>query len=107
MEERIAKITTADLGVEDHGIFTSLIDLDYGGGGQGIPGYDLRGPLAAPYIRAVMAACGVDRWSKVQGRTVLALTENGMVAGLKPLPTETGKPVIFADLAATVTGKAT
>jgi hypothetical protein len=51
-----------------------------------------------------MQACGVDEWSKVAGRTVIAVIEgdgligSGPVRGIKPLPTEPGVPFMFDDL---------
>ncbi len=40
-EEKNAKITSTMLGIEDHGILTFMLHLDYGGGGQGAGGYAL------------------------------------------------------------------
>lgn len=114
--ERIAKITQADLGWEDHGILTTFIQLDYGtaGGSQGAAGYSFdRSPLDGRYERAarigtafgmtfvmrLMDAAGVDRWSKMKGRTVIAIVDDGMVRGLKPLPTEPGVEFRFDELA--------
>jgi hypothetical protein len=115
-EERIAKITSTFLGVEDHGIFTTTLHVDYGGSGQGIGGYSLDEPrhdadgifvgrrgtaYGMEFIRRTIAACGVDSWEKVAGRTILVVSEpgwHGRVLGIKPLPTERGKPFMFADL---------
>ena len=111
MNEQIAKITKTALGYEDHGIFTAWLSLDYGGGGQGAGGYALDEydepkkrrvghKCGMDFIIGVLAACGVDSWEKVAGRTVIALREDGWhgkVVGLKPLPTESGSEFIFAD----------
>jgi hypothetical protein len=114
--EQIAKIRSVTLGWEDHGILTCLVDLDYGGSGQGIGAYALDEPrkdgegkhigrfgtaFGMEWICRLMRAAGVDSFDKVQGRTVLALLDGdryGRVVGLKPLPTEPGEPFIFADL---------
>lgn len=40
-ELRNAKIRHTMLGIEDHGIFTFVLDLDYGGSGQGAGMYCL------------------------------------------------------------------
>ena len=120
-EERIAKIKSADIGWEDHGILTTFIDLHYGGSThQGVPGHCLDAPspersyqrsdrvgtaYGLTFLMRIMDACGVDRWSKVPGRTVVALVRDGMVAGLKPLPTESGEEFIFADLTAQFTNE--
>lgn len=112
-EERIAKIAGVRLGWEDHGIFTCMVDLDYGSSGQAAGGYaldsqplpgerDRRGTaFGMQWVQRLMRAAGVGQFHQVQGRTVIALIgENGRVAGLKPLPTEGGTPFVFADLAA-------
>lgn len=117
--EQIAKIERASLGWEDHGIFTCMLDLNYGGSGQGTGGYALDEPrrdgegqhigrfgtaFGMEFIIRVMRACGVQDWSKVTGRTVLAIRESddyhARVVGIKPLPTERGEPFIFAELSA-------
>ncbi len=115
--EQIAKIRSTHLGREDHGIFTAILDLDYGGSGQGAGTYALdeydeetherHGTAGGmDFIIGILDACGVDSWEKVAGRTVLALREegyHGKVVGLKPLPTEGGKQFLFADAFAEVT----
>jgi hypothetical protein len=112
--ERIAKIRSTFLGYEDHGIFTGILDLDYGGSGQGA------GTLCLDYndrdsgkhkestdgavhrwVIGCLRACGADRWEKVAGRTVIAICEdgwNGKVIGLKPLPTEKGDVFMFSEV---------
>lgn len=96
----IAKIKSTFLGIEDHGIFTFAIHLDYGGSGQGY-GHICLGSAAHPdadgltfrFINRILEACGVDNWEKLPGRTVYAIKEagwGGMVRGLAPLPTEKG-----------------
>lgn len=95
-EEKIAKITSTHLGYEDHGIPTFWLHLDYGGSGQGFGGYDLR-HWGIDVLFEVMKACGVDSWEKVNGRTVIALVEHGLVRGIKPLPTEKGKGFVLVE----------
>lgn len=99
---QIAKITSTMLGYEDHGILTAHLNLDYGDGAQGAGNYNLspsNGSACARWVIGVMDVCGVDRWEKVVGRTVFAVLdgERGLVVALEPLPTETGKPFVFAD----------
>lgn len=97
-KEEIARIKDTYLGWEDHGHFIANLSLDYGGAGQGAGNYDLRsGNKAFQFIAGVLSACGVDSWEKVKGRTVFAIVSDGLVRGLKPLPTEPGKEFIFAD----------
>ena len=106
--EKIAKIERVSLGYEDHGIFTCMLHLDFGGSGQGAGGYALdafdeesgqrRGTAyGMEWIIRVMRACGVDEWSDVKGKTVLCLYEPDgyFPVGIKPLPTERGEQFIF------------
>jgi hypothetical protein len=98
--EELAKIQGTFLGVEDHGILTAVIDLNYGSAGQGAGSlmFDYRNAttdewhdnkgLASRWIRGVLGAAGVDSWEKLKGRTVIAIKEGGYVIGLKPLPFE-------------------
>lgn len=113
MTEHIAKITSTFLGVQDHGILTATAVVDYGGSGQSIGGYCLDAPrgerrgrvgtaFGMEWVARFIRACGVDSWEKVTGRTVIVVKADGdysKVLGIKPLPTENGKPFIFAELA--------
>lgn len=115
--ETIAKIHSAALGWEDHGIFTCMLRLDYGHSAQGAGGYALdefvKGPddsysrgrrwgtaAGMEFIIRLMRACGVNDWSELKGRTILALgASHTKVEGIAPLPTEKGEPFVFADWA--------
>ena len=109
MEKEIAKVDSTFLGWEDHGIFTSMIHLDYGNGAQGAGGYSLdqynetiKRRIGTAYgmefIIRTMKAFGVREWDKIQGKTIFALKENGMVVGFEPLPTEKGEIFLFKEL---------
>lgn len=97
-EIKNARIRGADIFVEDHGILTAFVDLDYGGGGQGFGGYGMdrhvpRDPTlkddrradregvawGMEFIRRVMATVGVDRWSKLPGTPVRVRADWGKV----------------------------
>lgn len=119
----IAKITSTMLGVEDHGILTVWLTVDYGGSGQGIGGYSLDGPthdddgkflgrvgsaFGMEFVARTMRACGVDKWEDLKGRTIYVLQDlpddesawgTSKVVGIENLPTERGERFIFADLA--------
>lgn len=112
-EWKIAKIKRAFLGYEDHGILTCMLDLDYGGSGQGAGGYGLDEPIkdedgkflrrrgsayGMEYVARLMKACGVRSWDKMVGRTVYALSDWGKVYAIKPLPTEKGEEFVFDSL---------
>ena len=108
----VAKITGTFLGIEDHGIFTWYLELDYGHSSQAAGTHMLSytdrekgfmGSLKGiESLKKVLSACGVDSWEKLKGRTIYALKndddEYGLVQGLAPLPTERGKEFIFKDL---------
>jgi len=80
-EIKNARIKSTRLGVEDHGIFTAMIDLDYGGAGQGFGGYALDGcpvergagskrvptRLAGLFIARVLEVLEVGTWEKLPG----------------------------------------
>lgn len=61
-----AKIKSTFLGIEDHGIPTFFINLDYGGAGQSFGGYDLR-YYGIEIIVEILNALEVDSWEKIDG----------------------------------------
>lgn len=76
-----AKITRTSLSIEDHGILTVFIHLDYGGSSQGFGGYALDTYRAdikkrvgtawgAEYIRRILEVLEVDTWEKLPGQIV-------------------------------------
>lgn len=95
MTERIAKIERTTLAYEDPCTFKCVLHLDYGGSGQAVA-------FGMGWVARAMKACGVDEWSKVQGRTVLALFDSDgyhePVRGIKPLPAEPGELFMFREL---------
>lgn len=119
LHPKIAKVKSTRMGVEDHGIFTTYLTLDYGGAGQGAGGYGLDTPISDPetdeflgrygsaygceWIKRTIKACGVDAWEDIPGRTIISLTDNdgllgGLIRGIAPLPTEPGEPFYFEAL---------
>lgn len=92
----IAKVRNTFLGYEDHGIMTAYLELDYGGAVQGAGTFDLRpnGEMFR-FVEGFMQACGVREWEKMKGRTIYAFVQDGLVRGLKPLPTEGGSEFWF------------
>jgi hypothetical protein len=91
MQTTIAKISGTHLGFEDHGIFSVTIMFNFGHSGQSF------GPYATTdtnIIVAILNACGVRSWEQLKGRTVYAVHDdgyNGLIRGIAPLPTESGK----------------
>lgn len=101
LQKTLAKITRADIGMEDHGIYGVNIDFDYGGSAQGTGWYSISNESGGPLIEAIMEAVGVRRWDQMVGKTVFALRDpgyNGLVRGIEKLPTEKlGGTLIFSD----------
>lgn len=124
-DTEIAKAESTMLGVEDHGILSATVMFNYGGSGQGIPGYMMDtsvkhtsfkgkyndgskydGRVGTAYgmefVRRLLLAFGVDQWENIVGRTVFVLKDKGdhwgTIKGLRPLPTEEGREFVFADL---------
>jgi NADH:ubiquinone oxidoreductase subunit 5 (subunit L)/multisubunit Na+/H+ antiporter MnhA subunit len=112
MNQRIGKITDTMLGIEDHGIFTATLFMDYGGVGQGVGNlflddYDeatrkrVPSTCAGAFIAGVLRACGVRQWEHVKGRTIYVLfnEETGYQAiGIENLPTEPGERFLFTEI---------
>jgi hypothetical protein len=113
--QQIARIASTFLGVQDHGVFTASLRLDYGdGGAQAAGGYALDDPAperggrrigtarGMEFVARTVRACGVDSWEAVRGRTVFALIDGegmrGEVRGIQNLPTEPGERFVFADV---------
>jgi hypothetical protein len=110
-EPQIAKIADTFLGREDHGILTAYLTVDYGGAQQSVGGYFFDEPdpankrrrrglaQCADFIAAALACCDVDSWEKLKGRTVyVRFDDNRRPVGMAPLPTEHGRPFLFADV---------
>lgn len=62
-----AKITSTMLGLEDHGIPTCFVNLEWPGAGQGFGGYDLR-HYGIEFITKTCAAVGVEKWEDLRGK---------------------------------------
>lgn len=65
-----ARVVEVHLGIEDHGILTSYLTCEWGGGSrQGFGGYDLRHSYQAQeWLTNVLTVFGVTEWSKVRGQ---------------------------------------
>ena len=80
IEIKNAIITDATLTVEDHGLLSGWIQLDYGGSAQGFGGYCLYLPksfahhelksFAGHWIWRVMEIAGVERWDQLKAKTI-------------------------------------
>lgn len=84
-EVKNAKINSTMLGMEDHGIMSFYLYLDYGGGGQGAGGYCLDKPLkdeknkfikrvgtsaGLSVIMEILNTVGVTKWEDLKGKHI-------------------------------------
>lgn len=95
--DTIGKVTEARIGIEDHGILTFEIMINFGGMYQGFGGYNLQCPRAFEIIKGVLAAFNVCWWDQIAGRIVQVERENGLIRRLVPLPFEGGKSLDMRD----------
>jgi len=105
MFERIGKIKSTMLGIEDHGIMSFSLEFDFGGAGQAFCGYalddyseELKRRVGTAggmdLMIGIIKACGVKKWEDIQGKTMYALYEKEgwgeRIIGIKALPFEQG-----------------
>lgn len=70
MEILNAEIENASIFIE-RGILTSMLDLKFGGGGQGFGGYNLsNGNSCAKFIRGILNALEVEKWEDLKGKYI-------------------------------------
>lgn len=83
---RNAKIADTYLGIEDHGMLTFFITLDYGGVIQGFGGWrldslGLESKLnLGNLIRDILNNLEVGSWEDLKGKPVRAKIENGSIS---------------------------
>ena len=111
-DKRLGKVASVDLFIEDHGLLTLYVMLDFGGSTQGFGGFaldewskedDRRVGTAAglDLVLQLLALFGVNRLDEIKGRTVYALRDdkdgwNDPIAGLE-LPAFDGGRVFSVD----------
>lgn len=96
-EIKNAKIESTMLGIEDHGIMTFMLYLDYGGSGQGAGGHCLDKPLkkkngefikrvgtglGMELIMKVIEVVGVDKWEDLKGKHIRVKAERSGVTAI-------------------------
>lgn len=107
----LATVKRTFLGVEDHGIFTALLTLEWQSSGITIPGFSLDTPhkidgekrgsrigtgYGLDHIMRILETVGVDSWEKLLGRKVYILfAADRSSAGIANA--DTGKVLIFKD----------
>lgn len=73
MIEMNGKIIDTMLGIEDHGIMTFMLDINFGNStGQGFGGYSLEGGTGKSMkaVRKVLETVGVDKWEDLKGKYI-------------------------------------
>lgn len=80
IETKNAVIEHASICVEDHGLLTAWLQLDYGGTGQAFGGWSLYLPssfkhynvnsVAGHFIFRMMEIAGVNDWKDLEGKTI-------------------------------------
>jgi hypothetical protein len=93
MMESNARIESTMLGIEDHGIMSFYLYLDYGRSGQGFGGYGLDEydkikecrighPKSIILIRKILEVVGVDKWEDLEGKYIKVKYEHSGVDGI-------------------------
>jgi hypothetical protein len=88
-----ARISSAFLGVEDHGIFTFSLMLDFDGSGQGFGQYGLDEWSKAQddrvgigygidVLKAILEVVGVEEWGQLKGKLVRARHTHSEVSAI-------------------------
>ncbi len=77
-----ARIKSTMLGLEDHGLLTFFVHLEWNGAGQGLGGYGLDSSAGKDHkdrigfgpgliaIRSILEVVGVERWEQLPGQLV-------------------------------------
>lgn len=88
MHKELAKVRSFDLFIEDHGIFTCFLQLDYeSGSSQGFGGYSLDGynkddkrregsAAGTDFLLRILQTFGVERFEQLEGKVCYALRED-------------------------------
>jgi hypothetical protein len=99
-EAELGTIKFTRLGKEDHGIYTFVLDFDFGHAGQGAGAYNLNDPeILGKGIQGVLSFFGsYTQWEDLPGKRAFVLREehSGFIRGLMD---EAGsKVIIFKEL---------
>lgn len=89
---QIGTIKRTELGIEDHGIMTAWLHVDWRGGGIGVGGYTLDGPrkdddgkhlgrfgsdFGMDHVMRILETVGVHNWEDLPGKQVIVLFKDG------------------------------
>ncbi len=65
-----AKITNTFLGLEDHGILTAYLYMEFDIGDQGFGGYALKGQAMSIFIKGCIDTVSTKSWEDLKGKYV-------------------------------------
>lgn len=77
-ETKNAQITYTKIEIEDHGILTLWIGLDYGGTAQAFGGYDVRRNLST-WVQKIFEVLEVREWDDIKGKTIRVKSNHSSV----------------------------
>ena len=111
MFERLGKIESVMLGIEDHGILTCSLTFNFGGSVQSFGGYSLHSfdeeekervehAAGTDFILCILKACGVNNWEDIKGKVMYALYDSeryGQIMGIRALPFEEGGTFLISE----------
>lgn len=100
----LGKVKDVDLFIEDHGILTLFIYLDFGITSQGFGGYHLgsenqKGASGIDFVWQILTLFGVVRLKEAIGKPVYVIREEsyGKIIGLETPPFDGGKSFFIKD----------
>jgi hypothetical protein len=90
METKNAIIKKATIDIQDRGLLTIWLELDYGGSCQGFGGYalylpqsfkhhDREAPYTGHFIYRVLEIAGVGQWEQLAGKTIRVQAEQSKI----------------------------
>lgn len=80
-EIRNAIIKDVSIFIEDHGILTSFVDLDYGNSAQGFGGYSLEESMGR-WLRGLFKVFGVTDIKSLKGKPCRVRIEGGLARSI-------------------------
>lgn len=110
-EKQLARVESAELYIEDHGILTCFINLDkeeglhQGFGGYSLDGYDeslkrRKGTAGGmDWVLRILQIFHVDRLEKIKGKMCYALYESDsqLIKGIQTLELDGGETFLISD----------
>lgn len=83
-EKELGRIKATFLGIEDHGLFTFVLYIDFGHSGQGFGTYDLTyKKYGIKALRKILEAVGVDSWEQLVGHEIWCTRRNGIITKIE------------------------